>query len=310
MFFSKNEIQAEIDIIRAMTQESPAHAPPPTPLPTTLDEVSRHWLTSLLGDIEAAADKDVVVIMGEISPGLDLRVRMALEHLKDRRRSSLVILETPGGIVEVVVRISDTLRRFHNSVDFLIPNQAMSAGTVLALSGNAIWMDYFSRLGPIDPQVERDGRLVPGLSYLRQYDDLIKKSEKHPLTDAELTLLSKLDLAELHQIDLAAKRSVQLIKEWLPRYKFKDWKKSGKPVEDGEKTERAEKIASELNNHQRWFTHARGIDMETLRELGLQIKDFGEENDLKESVWRYFWAAQEFAHKQQYSLFVHSRSFI
>ena len=294
-----------------MPEEFPINSSSPTPLPTTLDAVSQEWLTTRLEDIEEKVDKDVVVIMGGISPGLDVCVRMALEHLKAPRKSSLVILETPGGIVEVVARISDTLRRFYKTVDFLVLNEAMSAGTVLALSGDAIWMDYFSRLGPIDPQVVRnDGQLVPGLSYLRQYEALIEKSEKHSLTEAELTLLTKLDLAELHKIQLAASLSVLLIKGWLPRYKFKDWEKDGKPVKEEEKIKRAERIADALNDHQRWRTHARGIHMETLRELGLKIDDFEKNPDLKKSVWRYFWAAREFAQKRQYNFFVHSRNFI
>jgi hypothetical protein len=79
----------------------------------------------------------------------------------------------------------------------------MSAGTILVMSGDEILMDYHSCLGPIDPQVERDGRLIPALSYLSQYEDLIEKSQSGGLSTAELVLLQKLDLAELHQFELA-----------------------------------------------------------------------------------------------------------
>lgn len=51
----------------------------------------------------------------------------------------------------------------------------MSAGTVLVMSGNKIYMNYFSVLGPIDPQIERPGgTMVPGLGYLIKYDRLIE----------------------------------------------------------------------------------------------------------------------------------------
>ena len=286
---------------------------PPTPLPITLDQVSQEWLTARLMEIEKKVGKDVIVIMGVVAPGLDVAVRMALERLKKPREASLVILDTPGGFVETAERISDTLRHFHKTVDFLIPNEAMSAGTVLALSGDAIWMDYFSRLGPIDPQVERDGRMIPGLSYQRQYANLINASRKGALTEAELTLLTKLDLAELHQIDLAAELSVSLIKRWLPRYKFKDWEKhkDGRAVQEEDKTKRAEEIANALNDHEKWGTHSRGIHMDVLRnDLRLVIDDFGKTPGLKDSVWRYFWAAHEFVQKRQYRSFAQSRSFI
>ena len=58
--------------------------------------------------------------------------------------------------MDVVQRVVDTLRRHYNLVDFIIPNYAYSAGTVLAMSGDAIHMDYYSRLGPIDPQIETE----------------------------------------------------------------------------------------------------------------------------------------------------------
>ena len=35
-----------------------------------------------------------------------------------------------------------------------------------------------------------------------------------------------LDLAELHQFELAAKLSASLIRDWLIKYKFKDWDKT------------------------------------------------------------------------------------
>ncbi len=49
------------------------------------------------------------------------------------------------------------------------------------MSGDDIWMDFYSCLGPIAPQVERtsqDGekRLVPALLCVSQYDRLNEKS--------------------------------------------------------------------------------------------------------------------------------------
>ena len=126
-----------------------------------------------------------------------------------------MILDTPGGVVEVVERIVRVLRQHHGEVKLIIPDRAMSAGTVLAMSGDDILMDYHSCLGPIDPQLEKDGRLVPALSYLSQFETLIRKSQNESLSTAEAVLLQKLDLAELHQFELARDLSVDLLKRWL-----------------------------------------------------------------------------------------------
>ena len=69
----------------------------------------------------------------------------------------------------------------------------MSAGTIFALSADRIMLDYFSCLGPIDPQIEKEGRLVPALAYLSQFERLNAKAEAGALTTAEYALLSKLD---------------------------------------------------------------------------------------------------------------------
>jgi ClpP class serine protease len=75
-----------------------------------------------------------------------------LAELSKKRRKLVFVLETPGGYAEVARRISDALRHHYDEVDFLIPSHAMSAGTILVMSGDAIHMDYHSVLGPIDPQ--------------------------------------------------------------------------------------------------------------------------------------------------------------
>ena len=94
-----------------------------------------------------------------------------------------------------------------------------------AVDRDAILMDHFSRLGPIDPQLYIEGNPIPTsvLSYLEQFERLVRKSEEGTLTSAELVLLQKLDLADLRQYELAAELSVKLIRDWLVQYKFKDW---------------------------------------------------------------------------------------
>jgi len=275
-----------------------------TPPPTSLDSVSREWLAFRLAEIEKRAEKDVLAILGNIEPGMAVHVRLALEHLGDRRDTLLVILDTPGGLVEEVKRISETLRHSYQTVHFLVPVSAMSAGTVLVMSGDAIYMDYFSCLGPIDPQIQKaEAGMLPALSYLRQYEALIEKSKTGDLTMAELTLLNKLDLAELHQIQLAADLSKSLIKKWLSAYKFKDWDKS-----PAEKAKRAGEIADILSDHQRWHTHGHGIHKDVLEnDLNLKIDDYSEDRHLKTLVWQYFWPLQEYCVRHNFSSFVHSR---
>ena len=102
----------------------------------------------------------------------------------------------------------------------------MSAGTTLSLSENAIWMDGYSALGPIDPQMpSQDGqKFLPALGYLVRYQELIDKTNRGEASAAELHILLNFDQGELSAYRQAHDRSVALLVEWLAKYKFKNWK--------------------------------------------------------------------------------------
>ncbi len=182
--------------------------------PSGLNAVVKENLDRHMHDIEKSLDRDAVAVYGPIVSGLETAVRDAIERLKKRnaKRRAGIILDTPGGSAEVVERMVDTIRTFYDDVAFIIPDRAMSAGTIFAMSGDSILMDYFSRLGPIDPQVYKDDRFVPALSYLVQYERLLDKDRRGELTNAEFALLSKFDLAELHQFEQARELSITLLK--------------------------------------------------------------------------------------------------
>jgi ClpP class serine protease len=112
--------------------------------------------------LESAMNAHVLTWSGPIQPPVERYIRQAVEHrikLGLRKRRLVMILQTPGGYIETAERIANTLRRHYSWVAFMIPDMAMSAGTVLVMSGDEIWMTYFSILGPIDPQIERhDGK--------------------------------------------------------------------------------------------------------------------------------------------------------
>lgn len=281
--------------------------------PPTTQDSTREWADVRLKAIEDLLDADCLTIISPIQLGLEHRVKVAIEACEERRNTLVVILDTVGGVVEIVERIVRVLREHYVEVRFIIPDRAMSAGTVLAMSGDEILMDYHSCLGPIDPQLEKDGRLVPALSYLSQFEALIEKSQSEALSTAEVVLLQKLDLAELHQFQLARNLSISLLKKWLTSYKFKDWVKTetrGITVTLEMKEERASWIAEQLNDHERWLTHGRGIDMRTLQEeLNLKIEDSGVGHDLKKAVWGYFWFLRDHMGRNNLASFVHTPCF-
>lgn len=259
---------------------------------------------------------DTIACFCPIVPPLDDFIRDAIEDLEDKKRSLTVILETGGGYIETAERIADTLRKHYpREINFVVPNQAMSAGTVLVMCGDNILMDYYSNLGPIDPQIPNKMSptdFIPALGYLAKYDELMGKASLGQLNEAELAfLIAKFDPAELHSYDQARKLSIDLLERWLVQYKFRKWKKTstrGVPVTTKMKRERAAEIATKLNDIAKWKTHSRGISRDTVeRDLGLTVRDFGAEPELNAAIRAYYRLLQDYMQRRAQQIVVHSR---
>ena len=279
-----------------------------------IDEKAKFHLTFKLDEVGAHFGANAVAVFGTIIPGCDVLLRNAVEALPDRRDSVVIILDTPGGVVEVVERMVTVLRQAHKSVTILVPDRAMSVGTVLALSADHIFMDYLSCLGPIDPRVEKDGKLVPALPFIRQFERLSQKAMEGMLTAAEYALLDDLDAGELDQFEQARKLSIELLIKWLPRYKFKDWHRTetrGKEVTAGMREEKAKEIADRLSDIEHWRSHERAIDMATLQdEVGLKVDDLAKlPENVNQSIWSYFDMLNEYMREKRLPVFVHSKGY-
>lgn len=264
------------------------------------DSIIRDLLRQKCEDLEDQLSSEVFMIRAPMAPPIDDEVRHEIENLANSdgaRKQLAVILETNGGSIEVVERIADVFRHHFETVKFIIPNFAYSAGTVLSLSGDEILMDYYSVLGPIDPQImNREGRWVPGLGYLEKYKALVEKSKDHsdPISPAEMEfLIRKFDPAELFALEQAKRHSADLIEKWLCEYKFKDWNQTettGKEVDNDTKSKRAKDIADTLGDATIWNSHGRGIPMRVLTsdKIKLKVTDFGEDANLNRAIRDYY----------------------
>ncbi len=281
----------------ALATASPSIAPNP-PVPATANEFIEQQLDDRLHEIETAFGGVHALSMNcPLLVGVDDILRKIVEKKSGGKGTPceklVVVLTTTGGYIETVQRMVDTLRMFYQLVDFVVPNYAYSAGTVFAMSGDDIYMDYYSRLGPIDPQIEtQQGRQVSALGKLEKYNDLIDKAQKGTITTAEVQLLiDGFDQAELYHIEQARDLSIALLEEWLVKFKFKNWKETQTrklAVDDQMKKDRANTIAKELNNTKKWHSHGYGISMEVLqRDLNVLINDYGKKPVLSGKIRAY-----------------------
>lgn len=85
-----------------------------------------------------------------------------------------LMINSPGGFGEAAEKLVMMCRE-HCTGEFrvVVPNFAKSAGTMIALGGDAIVMGYVSELGPIDPQYQinigNTVQYVSGQSFIQAY---------------------------------------------------------------------------------------------------------------------------------------------
>src|SRR6266545_756508 len=79
---------------------------------------------------------------------------MATIHRLDRAKGLDLVLHTPGGSIAATESLVQYLRAmFGTNIRAIVPQIALSAGTMVALSCNEIILGHHSSLGPIDPQI-------------------------------------------------------------------------------------------------------------------------------------------------------------
>jgi hypothetical protein len=275
--------------------------------------------TEKLLAIESAFEADALFYNGDIFYDLSTPFAQVIEQLKAEPKAVdsacnrlVIILNTSGGSAEEVERIVRIIRTHYEEVYFVVPDIAMSAGTILCMSGDKIFMDYTSSLGPIDPQVPVGDKWVPAMGYLDEVEQLLAKKQ---LTPGEYHLLENQDIALLNLYKKAEELSISLLEKWLVKYKFKDWKTHasnpsllGKPVSEAEKSKRAKEVGKVLSDIRTWKSHSRFIGIRELEEIvKLKIDDYSKNHSLRHAINDYFYFIKGYISGGTEARFLHTR---
>lgn len=183
-----------------------------------------------------------------------------------------IIIDTPGGLAEVVEDMVKLVRGKHNHVGIIVPGSAKSAGTIFAMAGDEILMGPASSLGPIDAQIMMGSKRFSAEAFLEGLEKIKKEVIKNGLNLAYVPILQNISPGEIQHCENAQSFSQTLVSKWLEKYKFSTWVKhssSGATVTQQEKIDKAKDIAAKLCNHSNWLTHGRSIKIGDLTSMGL-----------------------------------------
>lgn len=196
-----------------------------------------------------------------------------------------LIIHSPGGSLEAAEQLVQYLRAKYSYIRAIVPQNAMSAATMLACACDEIVMGKQSAIGPIDPQMTltRPNGIaysLPAHSILADFERA--KSEISANPDAAKVWIPKLLEIPNGFLDLCTKTimlSKSKVAEWLNLYMFKDV--MDKP---------GEAIASWLGDFNEHKTHGWPINYQLAREKGLKITLLEDDQELQDKVLSVFHA--------------------
>jgi ClpP class serine protease len=198
---------------------------------------------------------------------------MATIHKCVKEKGLDLILHTPGGQVAATESLVNYLRSiFGHDIRAIIPQIAMSAGTMIACGCKEIVMGKHSSIGPIDPQ-------FGGLAAQAVLDEYSRARTEISL-NPNLALFWQPILAKYPPtFEVECQQSV----DWANAM-VTDFLKTGMFEHDPDKDKRAQDITDKLSSHADTKTHSRHISLKAAKELGLTVVALEDDAALQDTV--------------------------
>jgi ATP-dependent protease ClpP protease subunit len=198
---------------------------------------------------------------------------MMAVHRLDRSKGLDLILHTPGGSITATQSIVYYLHRmFGDDIVAIVPQIAMSAGTMIACSCKEIWMAKHSNLGPIDPHLSG----IPAYGVIKEFKracrEVAKDANKIPIWQS---IIGQYRPTFLSRCENAIKLSNDFVRDQLAQGMFKGHRDARR---------KATAIVRKLTDYSGNKTHDRHINIDECESIGLKIKRIEDSQPLQDLV--------------------------
>jgi len=197
-----------------------------------------------------------------------------------------IIIHSPGGSAEAAEQIVAYLRAKFKNIRAIIPQNAMSAATMIACACDEIIMAKHSAIGPIDPQmgINNNGSLyfIPAQSILDEFEQAKAEVIKNPqIATLWVNRINQYPHGFFQQCDALVTLAKKMVGNWLDNYMFKDIPAAQK---------QGVKIAEWLGNAKEHKTHGRPLTIEVVKAQGLKVTPLEDDQKLQDLVLSLFHA--------------------
>ena len=238
-------------------------------------EESSTSLEGWLSDFAKLNNKVLLVLDSDINSQCFGAVTDALAQIDGEQDISLV-LNSPGGSIEVAFWIAKAIRGKCRRLDVIVPDSAKSAATLIALAADSVLLGRLGELGPLDPQMPDPGgtglrsplQIVKGLEFLRNYY----------LETFDVTVFFLLDRASM-DVTRTMGRAIELLSPIADSlYRSIDYRELGEAARDLAVSE-----AYARETMRRWSPLEEGVAESIVRQLVWEYPDHGHIIDVEEA---------------------------
>ena len=198
---------------------------------------------------------------------------MTVIHEMDRRRGLDLLLHTPGGETAATESLVDYLRAsFGSDIRAVVPQLAMSGGTMIACACKEVLMGKHSSLGPIDPQFAG----IPAHGVVEEFSRARREIEENPSSiPLWQPIIAKYNPTLIGECEKAIAWSNEMTEEWLRTGMFDNSEAADETIG---------RILQELGDHALTKSHARHLSIERCRDMGLKVAALEDDQELQEAV--------------------------
>lgn len=203
----------------------------------------------------------------------DMTGFMTAVHGLDKSKGLDLFLHTPGGSIAATECLVNYLHlMFGKDIRVIVPQIAMSAGTMIACSSREILMGKQSSLGPIDPQI----RDIPAQGVLDEFKRALYEVKADPdAINVWRWIISQYHPTFLGQCKQALDWTKEFVGDQLRQVMFEG---------DSEGDAKAQKIVVGLSDTDTHKSHERHIPIAKCVELGLNVTPLEKDEKLQDLI--------------------------
>jgi len=191
----------------------------------------------------------------------------------DVKKGLDLILHTQGGETAATESLVDYLRSiFKTDIRAIVPQIAMSGGTMIACSCKSIIMGKQSSLGPYDPQYMG----VSAHGVIEEFETAKREIRTDPSTIAVWQpIIAKYNPTLVGECQKSIAWSEKMIRAWLETGMFEG---------DANPSQTINKIIQGLGDHATTLSHARHLSAEKCADMGLKIEKMEDDQKLQDAI--------------------------